>query len=491
MRLTILLVPLILVFLSCEIKQNSPENSSNIIISIIEPENGSIISDTMLIECATSNDKSIVKVELWFDGDSTAIQDLSIPFTLILDSRNYENGFHNFFVKAYDNQGNIYDSETITIKIHNFFVFSKTYGAENINEIGRSILQNSDSSFIILGGVGDDILLYKSDRQGNIEWEQSFGGSQMDEANHITKTTDGGYIISGTTKSYGLGGSDIWLIKTDISGSIEWNTYLGTTHDDHAGKVIETSDGGFLIIGDKHNIENGHNDIWLIKTNSQGDSLWTKTYGDEESDYGADLLAHEDGGFIILGSTESTGNGGKDIWIIKIDTDGNEEWNKTYGDGSNDMGQSIIKTYDNGFIIRYVIQSYGQGNTSVGLLRLSANGDQLWTKTIGGSNGISGSSIQRIGDDEYIMACSLFDNGENTYDAYMIKINDSGDILWDATFGAQENDHGMGIIKTLDNGFIIIGSTNNFGNGNKNSSDVWIIKTNSNGFTTSFEFYGI
>ena len=145
-------------------------------------------------------------------------------------------------------------------------------------------------------------------------------------------------------------------------------------------------------------------------------------------------------------------------------------------------------TYDNGFLIRYVIQSYGQGNTSVGLLRLSANGDQLWTRTIGGSNGISGSSLKRIGDDEYIMICSLFDNGENTYDIYVIKINDSGDILWDETFGSKENDLGMGIIETLDNGFAIIGSTNNFGNGNKNSSDVWFMKTNSDGFTTNFEF---
>ena len=488
MRLTILLIPLILILFSCEIKQDPSNDSSDIAISIVEPNNDSVINDTLYIECQTNSEESIVKVELWFNGDSTGIEDLLEPFTLLLDSRNYENGFHNFFVKAYDKHNNTYNSETISIKVVNFLVFSKTYGSENMNEVGNSILQNHDSSFVILGEIDDDILLYKTDRGGNIEWQQSFGGSQKDEANHITKTSDGGYIISGTTKSYGLGGSDIWLIKTDFNGSIDWNAYLGTVYDDYAGQVIETSDGGFLIIGDKHNIETGHNDIWLIKTNSQGDSLWTKTYGDENSDYGADILAHENGGFIILGSTESFGIGGKDIWLIKIDADGNEEWNKTYGDGSDDIGQSIIMTYDNGFLIRYMIESYGQGNTSVGLLRLSANGDQLWTRTIGGSNGISGSSLKRIGDDEYIMICSLFDNGENTYDIYVIKINDSGDILWDATFGSKENDLGMGIIGTLDNGFAIIGSTNNFGNGNKNSSDVWLIKTNSSGFTTNFVF---
>jgi hypothetical protein len=138
-------------------------------------------------------------------------------------------------------------------------------------------------------------------------------------------------------------------------------------------------------------------------------------------------------------------------------------------------------------MIRYVIESYGEGNTAVGLLRLGPNREEVWTRTIGGSNGIAGTSFQRISDDEYIMSCSLFDNGDNTYNAYLIKINDSGDIMWDASFGDIENDKARSVIQTLDGGYAVVGSTNNFGNGDKFTSDLWLIKTDSKGYSTNWD----
>ena len=441
----------------------------------------------MIIQCETNNDNFVLKIELWVDGDSTEIYDYVAPFELTWNTNNYDNGNHEVFIRLYDENQNKYDSETITLKVNNFLVFSKTFGVEAISESGHSILQLDDSSFVILGSIDNKALLLKTDRYGELEWNQSFGGNQLlDIATHIHPTSDNGYIVSGTTESYGYGGSDIWLIKFNQNGLMEWNKTYGSINNETGGNGIETADGGFLVIGNIDRQGNGDNDIWLIKTNSQGDSVWTRTYGGEEFDEGADIILTDDNGYVVLGSTKSFGEGESDIWIIKADSSGNEEWSKTYGNGSDDKGQYILKTYDGGYIIRYIINSFGDGNTSVGLLRINQNGQEIWTKTIGGSTGITGASFEKISTDEYIMACSLFDYGDNAYNAYIIKINDSGDVLWDKTFGSKEDDRGMSIIQTKDDGFIIVGSTNNLGNGDKYSSDLWLIKTNSEGNTVNF-----
>ena len=487
MRSTIHILPFLLILpYACSVEENSSgDDDEKTGISVSSLENNSIVQDTVLIFCESNNDNIVFKIELWVDGDSTEVCDYSAPFILTWDTYKYDNGIHTLFIRLYDEEGNTVDSDDVDVIVNNFLTFSSTFGSETTSEVGYSISQRSDSSFIILGGIDDDILLVGSDRYGNIEWHQSFGGSQLDKANHIKQTSDGGYIISGTTESYGFGGSDIWLFKTGPSGLIEWNSYLGTSNNEHGGQVIETPDGGFAVIGDRDLLGNGDSDIWLIKTNSQGDSVWTRSFGGSEPEHGYDIILNEDGGFTLLGSTQSIGNGGSDIWLIKTDANGNEQWSQSYGDASNDVGHSMLHTYDNGYLIRSNIQSFGDGNTATGLLRVGSNGEEIWTKTFGGSSGDPGYSFRKTSDDEYILVCSLFDHGDNAYDAWLIKLNDSGDITWEKMFGETEHDRGYSVIETLDGGYAFVGSTNNFGNGDKNNSDLWVIKTDQNGFIGS------
>ena len=127
--------------------------------------------------------------------------------------------------------------------------------------------------------------------------------------------------------------------------------------------------------------------------------------------------------------------GGKDIYVIKTDLYGEQEWSKTYGGGSDDSGQSIIKASDGGYIIRYIVESFGAGNSSVGILKISQDGDEIWSKTIGGSYGITGNSLQYIDNGNYIMICSLFDYGNNSFNSYLLQFNDTGNILWDVVWG--------------------------------------------------------
>ena len=246
-------------------------NAVDITVDIISPEPGAVIQDSINILCELIESDRVVRLELWIDNDSTGIANYSAPFELLLNTINYLNGEHEIFVRAYDIYGNKFDSETILWDFSNFLMFTRTIGEESYNEAGHSIIQLQDSSFIILGSIEDDILLTKTNRYGEAEWQQSIGGSQMDLANHIHNTSDGGYVISGETESYGNGGKDIWLIKTNQSGLMDWNACLGTINNDRAGQALETQDGGFILVGGKAQNNSDNTNVWLIKTNSQGD----------------------------------------------------------------------------------------------------------------------------------------------------------------------------------------------------------------------------
>ena len=487
--ITIVSINLLLLLFSCGKENNNNEKSIEFDIAITSPSFESIVNDTVEIICDITNPTEIARIELWVDGDSTNIIDYESPFILLWNTHLYNNGQHSLFIRIYDNSGNVSDSEDFTFIVNNFLMYHSTFGLENINEAGYSILQKSDSSFIILGSSENDILLLEADRYGNIIWNQTYGGSQIDQAYHIAKTTDGGFIISGSTESFGFGGSDIRLTKTDANGLIEWNKYLGSNFNEYGGQVLISDDGGYFVIGDRDFIGDENQDIWLIKTNSQGDTLWTKTFGGPEFEHGVDIVHTEDNGFIILGSTKSFGNGGADIYIIKTDSTGNEQWSQSYGDGSDDYGQSIIQTYDGGFAIKFIIESFGEGNTSTGLLRINSIGDIIWSKTYGGTYSVPGNIFYQEDTDNYIFTCSAFNYSDNSYNAWMFKINDNGEIIWDRTFGKTTNhEFGFSSIQTLDNGFVLVGSTNNFGNGDANSSDLWIIKTNPNGYTKDLSY---
>ena len=488
MKTSILILSIVLlIFWSCEEKKDDESVDTNPpSVLITSPNNNSIVNDTLVVACESMDNDEVLKVELWINSDSTGITDSTAPYTLTWITNNYENGEHTLFVRSYDNSGNTADSETIILSVYNFLVFNATFGLDYVDDAGYSILQTADSSYVILGSTGDDILLIKTDHEGNEQWSHEYGGSQFDEARHILQTSDGGYIISGTTESYGFGGSDIWLIKIDPTGLIEWNTYFGGTNTDQGGQVQQTTDGGYILIGNSDFSGNGDQDIWLIRTNSQGDSLWTKSFGGTDLELGVDIQVLEDGGFILLGSTESFGNGGSDVWLIKTDSEGDTVWTKTFGDNSSDYGKSILKTSDGGYIIRGVTESFGYGNTALVLIKIDSTGNKIWDNAFGGSNGEGGNALRETNDGGHILICHSYVHENSAYDIRLIKIDGNGSVDWTKTFGGINHDHGFSVLQANDGGYILAGSTYNFGHGDIKSSDVWLIKTDHQGNTASF-----
>ncbi|RLI39191.1 hypothetical protein DRO69_14560, partial [Candidatus Bathyarchaeota archaeon] len=222
-----------------------------------------------------------------------------------------------------------------------------------------------------------DFWLIKVDSSGDHQWNKTYGGTGVDAARCVVQTSDGGYILAGETNSFGAGDSDFWLIKTDSMGNMEWNKTYGGTLAESAFSVVETSDGGYALAGRTRSFGEGRLDFWLIKVDSSGDHQWNKTYGGTGNDPAhsmveVNVLETGDGGYALAGFTLSFGAGGQDGWLIKTDSMGNMEWNKTYGGTKNDVLNSVAKTGDGGYALAGFTESFGAGGQDGWLIKVAS-----------------------------------------------------------------------------------------------------------------------
>ena len=215
--------------------------------------------------------------------------------------------------------------------------WSKVFGGTGIDVPDGDIVQTSDGGYAIAGrttsfGAGQsDAWLVKTDSVGNIDWNKTYGGALDERANDMCKTSDGGYALAGYTNSFGAGNLDLWLIKVNATGDMQWNKTYGGTGQDQAFEVIQTADGGYVMVGSTNSSGAGGLDFWLFKTNSTGDMQWNKTFGGSGADFGYTVIQASDGGFAMVGYTGSFGAGGNDGWFVKTDSAGTMQWNKTFG----------------------------------------------------------------------------------------------------------------------------------------------------------------
>jgi hypothetical protein len=357
-------------------------------------------------------------------------------------------------------------------------LWTKTYGFGGF-DIGRSVIETDDEGFIIIGtkemfsGSGYDVWLLKTNAIGDTLWTKAIGGGLDDEGGDIQLTRDGGYIITGYTRSYGGGERDVWLIKTNSYGDTLWTRTFGMNNTDWAFSVYPTLDDGFIISGTTASQGAGSTDVWLIKTDSLGHTLWTKTFGGTDADDGYCVQQTSDGNYIIVAYTFSFGVGSADIWLIKTNDLGDTLWTRTYGGNQDDHGWSVRETSDSGYIIVGTTGSYGAGFRDVWIIKTDLNGDTLWTKTYGGGSSEWGFSVEQLSDDGYIISAYTSSFGAGSKDAWIIRTDFKGDTIWTKTIGGAEEDQAWSILQTSDYGYIITGFTKSFGSGEE---DLWLIK---------------
>ena len=307
----------------------------------------------------------------------------------------------------------------------------------------------------------------------NTLWTQTYGGTGHDIARFTQQTSDGGFILVGVTESFGSGESDFWLIKTDEIGNEEWNRTFGGENYDTAYSANQTTDGGFIIGGFTSSYGVGESDFWLIKTDENGNEEWNQTFGGLDNDKIYSVKQTTDGGFILAGYTNSYGAGESDLWLVKTDEIGNEEWNQTYGGSSYEIANSIQQTSDGGFILAGYTNSYGAGESDFWLVKTDENGNEEWNQSYDNNNESErAQSIIQANDNGFIIAGYVTYTDETT-DIWIVKTDEVGNEEWNQTFGGNEWDRGSAIQQTADGGFVIAGSTSSYGLG---GSDFWLIR---------------
>ena len=368
-----------------------------------------------------------------------------------------------------DKTNESYDYWLLKFDEENQLQWSNTYGG-TADERGQSILQTNDSGYLISGFSksndfdvstnfgSNDYWVAKLDPTGNIQWEKSFGFSGTDQAFSSIQTLDGGYLITGTLDVTASGlqgndkssfsnrhaGGDYWAIKLDVNGTKQWRRFFGGSNTDTANDVIQTSDNGFIMVGlsDSDDIDVSNNkgayDFWIVKIDTDGNLVWEKSYGGQETDQAFAITKTSDGNFIITGDTRSSdldvdsNYGSADIWAIKINPSGDLVWKKNFGGASFDTSKDIIASQNGGFFIT--------GN--------SRSADQDLTKN----------------------------NGNN--DVWILKISESGNLEWEKSIGGTEIDLSFGITELSNNSIVVVGeswSSDNDISENKGFSDLLVI----------------
>lgn len=348
-------------------------------------------------------------------------------------------------------------------------MWSGTYGGTD-NDYAYSLVEASDGGYAIAGtwnyttyyeldpglafpALHGDFWLVKTDASGNMLWNQTYGGAGNDGALSLIATSDGGYAMAGFTDSFAAVSGDFWLVKTDASGNELWNQTYGGTADEWAHSLIETSDGGYALIGVTNSFGAGGLDFWLVKTDSLGNALWNQTYGGPWNDIPSSLVATSDGGYAMVGSM-----------FVKTDALGNMQWNQTY------EGTSLVATSDGGYAIA----------DNPFLLKTNSLGTLEWNKTYAEGEPYS---LVVTSDGGYAIAgnVNIFGGGGGTLS--LIKTDANGTVEWVTQHGGPRMDVAYSIVATSDGGYAIAGHTDSFGAGD---TDFWLVKTDEFGVVPEY-----
>jgi len=355
------------------------------------------------------------------------------------------------------------------------------YDGDNAN----SIQQTSDGGYIVagysssFGAGGYDVWVLKLSSTGAIDWQHTYGGSGNDYANSIQQTSDGGYIVAGYSSSFGAGDYDVWVLKLSPTGTIDWQRTYGGSDWDYTNSIQQTSDGGYIIAGSTNSFGAGDYDVWVLKLSPTGTIDWQRTYGgsDGENANAYSIQQTNDGGYIVTGYKEF-GAGTEDIWVLKLSSTGTIDWQRAYGGSDVDYAHFIQQTSDGGYIVAGNTFSISTGCSDIWVLKLSLTGTIEWQRTYGESCGENAYSIQQTSDGGYIVAGKTWPFGVGSSDAWILKLSSTGTIEWQRTYGGSDWNSANSIQQTSDGGYIATGHTFLFGAG---SGDIWVLKLFSDG----------
>jgi len=336
------------------------------------------------------------------------------------------------------------------------------------------LLQVNQKVCCVIATIGIFLACMSDGRAQGLIWSSNYGGGYNEQGYSGCRLPDGGYVVLGSTYSFGDGDHDIYLLRLNSFGDTLWTRSYGGSDADYGHDIQPTNDSGFIIVGLTRSFGSGNGDVYLIKTDSCGNVTWARTFGGGEFDEGCSVRQTADGGFVVCGTTNSSGAGFADVYLLKTDAEGNLQWSKTFGGGSGESGSVVRRTLDGGYIMVGSTGSFGDGYSSIYVIRTDDSGDSLWTKTFGGLKADFGYSVETLPDGSFVFAGASSSFGLGYADAYVFKTDSDGSLLWEQVYGGSKDDRAYAVLPTSDGGYIMAGTTESFGSG---KIDCYVVRT--------------
>ena len=370
------------------------------------------------------------------------------------------------------------------VKPEPIITWENTFGGSSFDR-AYSIQQTTDGGFILAGQTssfsagGYDYYVIRLDALGMVQWQKNFGGSSAEIARSVSQTSDGGYIVAGRSSSFQEGFSDFYIIKLDADGNKSWEQVFGGDSWEDPYSIQQTTDGGYIVAGHTASYGAGNYDAYVMKLDSSGNETWSETYGGTEDDEARAVQQTADGDYIVAGYTASSGAGGRDLWVLKLDSSGAVTWEETYGGAGHDEAYSIHQTADEGYVVAGYTESSGAGGKDMWVLRLNSTGAVLGDGTYGGTEDDVAKSIRQTPDRGYILAG--YSGSAGNSDMYIAKLTIDGAITWERSYGDVNNDEAYSVQRTADGGYILAGYTHPSDATGVNDDDIYVIKLNDEG----------
>jgi hypothetical protein len=320
-----------------------------------------------------------------------------------------------------------------------------------------------------------------------ITFEKTVGGSRRDRGINLLQTQDGGYAIVGYTSSMDAEQEDVYLVRTDPLGDVIWSMIYGGEGKDNGWDVLELEDGGFLIVGFTDSFGAGEMDIYLIRTDDLGNLLWERTFGGPRSEYGWAMAPTSDGGFVLAGQSTSYGDGAEDGYLVKVNAQGEEIWSQTFGGPFEDRLFSVDQSADSGFVLTGTTTSFGSGNRDAYLVKASETGDLVWTQVFGEEQDDVGHSVRQTSDRGFIVTGYTKSFDANNYDTWLIKTDEAGELQWQKFYGESGDDRTIYGEQTDDGGYIMTGYTTGY---DSVGWDVFLVRADSSGAVIWLRTFG-
>ncbi len=368
-------------------------------------------------------------------------------------------------------------------------IWEKTYDAGDL-EYPAVVITSSDTSLLICGNKintvdgSSDILLILTDSFGNILWQKLYGGTGDDVSASASETPDKNYLVIGSTNSFSNMTSDydIYLLKLTMSGDTLWTKTVGTDSTyERAYSSIITSDNNILVVGSIQSFSNGIQNMLVIKMDQNGNIIWEKSFGGDVVEIGESVLETADNGFIITGETTSFGIATPfytNVYLVRIDANGDSLWTRYYGNTWYDYSRSIIAVDNNSYIVSGWYATNGAEVSDFYALRIQDNGDTTWTRLYGGGGWEYSYDIVKKGNNDFILIGNTNSSGAGSYDIYLVNIDSNGDTLWTKTFGSAIYENAKGALRTNDGNYIVYGQRKP--KSRSNVSDILLVKINLN-----------